>query len=163
MSLSDDLLEGPFASSDYEEDHRDSDFFYASFSDPNIPKDIRQARQLAAMERLQVGAESLLSPKDYGPGDFVVWKSGALKTHRLPGLGQPVYVLEVTEETPEYIERREERQNKSGSIYQALHLTVRVLIELDDGLFGEYWLPGDRLCRFFNGDLKKFVDENTSN
>jgi hypothetical protein len=110
--------------------------------------------------RSQDGAEYLLSPQDYGPGDFVVWKSQALKTHRFPGLGQPAYVLEVTKTTPEYVERREGGKNKSGTLYQALHLTTRVLIEMEDGMFAEFWLPGDRLRRFFDGGLKKFIDEN---
>ena len=163
MSLSDDLLEGLFASSDHEENLKDSDSFYKSFSDSSMPRDIRRVRQLAAMERLQAGSELLLSRRNYGPGDFVCWKSDALKTHRVPGVNQPAYVLEVTQETQKYIERREETRDLSGSLYQALKLNVKVLVEMENGIFAEYWLPGDRLHRFFNGDLKKFVDENTSN
>ena len=162
MNLSDILLRELSEDSTPSREAKDLNTFIESFSDPNVPKEIRDARQAVAMERLQAGAESLLFPRDYGPGDFVVWKSKTLKTHRFPGLGQPAYVLEVTETTPEYVERREENKNRSGSIYQALHLTVRVLIELEDGRFVEYWLPGDRLCRFFEGDLKRFIDENRS-
>ena len=163
MSLRDDSFVDFFSSPYRKKELQNPDSFHESFSNPDVSKDIRQARQSTAMERLQIGAESLLSPRDYGPGDFVVWKSSALKTHRAPGLDQPAYVLEVTKETPEYVERREDSKDLSGSIYQALKLNVRVLVELDTGLFAEFWLPGDRLCRFFSGDLKKFADENSLN